>query len=289
MEPRISVVINTLNEEKNLPYTLRSVQPWADELVVVDMYSDDQTVEIARQFGAKVYTHPRLEFADPAREFAISRATGGWILILDADELIPHALSQKLLQISQSETVDVVKVPRLNYMFGAPLMHSGCGPSRDKPMRFFRRGCLHTTPAIHNYLHPLPGARILELPYIPDQSIMHFTYIDISQYLDRLNRYTTIEAQQAFASGKNAAISQAVAHTALVFFRQYFKEEGFRDGWRGFYFSALSAFYRLLSYAKLAERQFVGPSEKVIADYRCEAGRLLDEYDQARIALKTRP
>ena len=278
MEPRISVVINTRNEERNLSYTLRSVRSWAEEIVVVDMYSDDRTVEIARQFGARVFSHQRLEFADPARAFAISQATGRWVLILDADELIPYHLSQKLVEFSQSEAVDVLKIPRVNYMFGAPLMHSGCGPSQDMLMRFFRRGSLHTTPAIHDYLQPVPGARIRELPYEQDCSIVHFAYIDISQYVEKLNRYTTIEAQQALASGKKPAISLAVVHAAGIFLRRYLAQNGFREGWRGFYFSVLSACYSLISHAKMTELVMAGPGETVLAAYQVEAERLLDEY-----------
>jgi glycosyltransferase involved in cell wall biosynthesis len=85
------VVINTLNEERRLPYALRSVQDWVDEIVVVDMHSDDKTVEIAEAFGARIFTHERVGYADPARAFAFARATGDWILILDADELVPRA------------------------------------------------------------------------------------------------------------------------------------------------------------------------------------------------------
>ena len=88
---RISVVINTLNEERRLPYALRSVQDWVDEIVVVDTHSDDKTVEIAEEFGARIFTHERVGYADPARAFAFARATGDWILILDADELVPRA------------------------------------------------------------------------------------------------------------------------------------------------------------------------------------------------------
>jgi glycosyltransferase involved in cell wall biosynthesis len=85
--PRISAVFNTFNEEKRLRFALRSVKPWVDEIVVVDMHSSDATRTIAENFGAKVFLHEPLGYADPARAFAVAQATGDWILMLDADRL----------------------------------------------------------------------------------------------------------------------------------------------------------------------------------------------------------
>ncbi|MGH9356058.1 MAG: glycosyltransferase family 2 protein, partial [Terriglobia bacterium] len=129
---RISVVINTFNEEKNLPYALRSVQTWADEIIVVDMHSEDRTVEIARQFGAKVYFHERMGFVEPARAFAIGQASGDWIMVLDADEIVPEPLSRKLIEIAHGdEGVDAARLPWVNYLLGAAIRHTGWGPSQD--------------------------------------------------------------------------------------------------------------------------------------------------------------
>src|SRR5205809_791168 len=94
--PSISAIILTLNEEKRLPYALRSVTPWVDEIVVVDMQSDDRTVDIAREMGAKIYTHERVEFFESARALGLEKSSGDWILVLDADELIPAPLSHTL-------------------------------------------------------------------------------------------------------------------------------------------------------------------------------------------------
>ncbi|PYU89881.1 MAG: glycosyltransferase family 2 protein, partial [Acidobacteria bacterium] len=116
MGPRISVVVNTLNEEKNLPYALRSVRSWVDEIVVVDMHSQDRTVEIAREYGAKVYSHEPMGFVEPARAFAVAQAGGDWILILDADEVVPLLLSRRLREIARRDEADVVTLPRLNYL-----------------------------------------------------------------------------------------------------------------------------------------------------------------------------
>src|SRR3989337_4151360 len=93
---RISVVINTLNEEKNLPRAIASIKGLADEIIVVDMQSDDNTKEVAEKLGALVYDHKRTGYVEPARNFAISKASGDWVLVLDADEEVPPKLREKL-------------------------------------------------------------------------------------------------------------------------------------------------------------------------------------------------
>ena len=128
----ISVVIITLNEEANLPYALRSVRAWADEVIVVDMHSDDRTRQIAKEYGARVYLHDRVGYPEPAREFALAKTKGDWILILDADELIPARLARLLQSIAISDKADAVSIPRLNYLLGTPAVGMGWGPKQDR-------------------------------------------------------------------------------------------------------------------------------------------------------------
>jgi glycosyltransferase involved in cell wall biosynthesis len=277
MSPPISVAINTLNEEKNLAYALRSVRSWAQEIVVVDMYSDDDTVAIARQFGAKVHEHERLGFADPARAFAIAQTTAEWILILDADELVPAALGNKLMSLAESGECDVVSIPRLNYLLGAPLHHTGWGIDSDYQTRFFRRGSLVATATIHDFLKPVPGARIHRLPAEEKFAIVHFNYLDVNHFLEKLNRYTTIEAEQSTGKANGSPLAGLWQATS-EFYRRFVAYQGYRDGWRGFYLSAFMAFYRLSAAAKLAERRSgfgPGVAAKLYAE---TAERLLAEY-----------
>ena len=277
MSPSISVVVNTFNEEKNIAYALRSVRSWASEIVVVDMHSDDRTVEIARQFGAKVYQHERLGFADPARAFAIAQTTGQWVFILDADEVAPVGLGRKLASLAEGDEWDVVWIPRLNYLLGAQLHHTGWGLDTDHQPRFFRRGSLVATATIHDFLKPVSGARIHRLPPDENVAIVHFNYLDVNHFLEKLNRYTTIEAEQAPAD-KNGSPLAGVWQASREFYRRFVALQGYRDGWRGFYLSAFMAFYRLSAAAKLAERHS-GFSPGVAAKVYAEtAERLLAEY-----------
>jgi glycosyltransferase involved in cell wall biosynthesis len=280
MKPRISAVINTLNEEKSLPFALRSVQPWVDEIVVVDMYSDDRTVDIAREFGAKVFFHERMGFVEPARPFAVAKATGDWILLLDADELVPFPLSQRLLAIAQGDRADLVRIPWLNYLLGAPLMHTGWGPTQDPHMRFFKRGFLQASPQIHSPLLPRSGGRVLVIPYEPACAILHFNYLDSADFLERLNRYTSIEAQQAFERGERATPVGVLIKAAKGFGLHFIKRRGFRDGWRGFYLSLFMSFYRIVTAAKLQELTALGPRELIESRYRQEAEKILKAYGE---------
>jgi glycosyltransferase involved in cell wall biosynthesis len=279
MKPRISAVINTLNEEKNLPFALRSVQSWVDEIVVVDMYSDDRTADIAREFGAKVFPHERVGFADPARAFALEQASGDWILMLDADEVVPLPLSRTLVNIALSDSADVVRIPWLNYLLGAPLMHTNWGPGQDTHLRFFKKHHMIATPEVHNHIHPVPGSRVLKLKYEPGLAVVHFNYLDSQHFIEKLNRYTSIEANQAFERGERITAFGALAKGAKEFGSRYIKGSGFRDGWRGFYLSLFMSFYRIVTAAKLRELKALGQKDQIESRYRQDAEEILKAYE----------
>jgi len=279
---RISVVIITLNEEKNLPYALRSVRPWADEIIVVDMHSEDRTVEIAREFGAKVFLHERVGFVEPARAYAVTYATAEWILMLDGDEVLPALLSRYLKRIADDDRADIVMIPRLNYLLGAPLLHSGWGPEQDKHFRFFKRGMIEIPSKIHGNMNPVPGARVLQLAYQPGMAVVHFTYVDAWQFLERLNRYTAIEAQQASERGERASAWRALYWAIREFLSRYVLKQGYRDGWRGFYLSGLMAMYRWVTYAKLQELKSTGGRKATLDSYKHEAEQVIAGYGAGR-------
>ena len=282
MRQKISVVINTLNEEKNLPYALRSVSAWADEIVVVDMYSDDKTVEIAKEYGAKVFFHERIAAVEGARQFAIEQASNEWILILDADEMVPEPLSRLLMDIVAQDKADVVSIPRLNYLLGASLLHTGWGPGQDKQNRLFKKNKLILSSTIHNFLKPHDDAIVYELAYEVGIAIVHFNYINSAQFVEKLNRYTTVEAQQAFERGEHSSYRTALWKMLKEFANRYFRKRGYLDGWRGFYLSLSMSFYRMVTFMKLKEIEVVGDAEKIRAIYRQESERFLEAYDRRK-------
>lgn len=279
MQAAISVTVNTLNEEKRLPYTLRSVHSWADEIVVVDMHSDDRTREIAELFGAKVYLHERTGFVEPARAFAVEKATHEWVLMLDADEVVPVTLSRRLQEIACNDEADVVLIPWRNFLLGKPMDYAGWGMQQDYHARFFKRGHFRFMKTIHQLGRIPKEARTLQLPPQAEFAVSHFNYVDMAHFVEKMNRYTSIEAEDAWKNGTRTGRFRALNKAVRKFIHVYFQRKGFREGWRGFYLAMLMAFYRLLVQAKLTELQQSGTREEVEAFYQQEAERLLKGYE----------
>jgi len=196
----ISVLINTFNEEKNIENCLKAVE-WADEIVVVDMYSDDKTVEIASRYTDKIFYFKRMGYADPARQFALEKATYDWILVVDADELVPLKLKNILSEIAGKDLADVVYIPRSNYFAGKKINGLGMGTLHDMQPRFFKKGYLNFGDEIHNFFKVESKARIYRIKN-PEESFTHLSYLDFEQYFDRMNNYSTIEATSIFNGKK---------------------------------------------------------------------------------------
>lgn len=281
MKPRISAVILTLNEEKNIANALRSVCSWVDEIVLVDMHSEDRTVEIAKSFGAKVFFHSRLGFQDPARPFAMEKSTGDWIINLDADEIVPFALSRELLHIAEKDHADVCSIPRLNYIGGRPMLHNGWGPNGDRQLRFFKRGAIEFSPLVHVRPRPVAGKRVLDLQYPASHPLIHFNYLNSAQFLDKLNRYTDLEAKQASSKGNRSFLSLFIVRPLMEFLKRYVLLQGFLDGSNGFYYSFLMLVYKMTVAAKVRELELGLDLDGTRKLYESIADTALRGYDNS--------
>jgi len=197
---KISVLINTFNESKNIENCLKAVQ-WADEIIIVDMYSDDDTVEIASKYTDKIFYFKRMGYADPARQFALNQASNDWILVVDADEIVPLKLKNTINEIAEKNLSDVVYIPRSNYFAGKKINSMGLGALQDKQPRFFKKGYLNFRDEIHDFFKLKDNARINRIDD-PAASFTHLSYLDFEQYVERMNRYTTIEATSIFNGKK---------------------------------------------------------------------------------------
>jgi len=278
MTAGISVVVNTLDAERYLPYALRSVATWASDVVVVDMGSTDRTVAIAEELGARVVPCARADCVEGARAFAVAQARAPWVLLLDADELVPFGLSRRLQEIAAEGRVDVVRVPRRNHLLGGPLLHTGWNPERDRHVRFFRPGTVDMPTRIHEPLRAQAGARVLDLPYAPDEALVHFNYTDVDDFVARLARYTSVEAAQAVARGERAGGARALGGALREWLIRYLWHGGWRDGWRGFHLALLMAVYPIVVQAKIASRERLGSEEDVLRTYVRDAEQVLAEY-----------
>lgn len=247
----ISVVINTLNEERNIERAIKSVK-WADETIVCDMHSEDKTVQIAKGLGAKIFFHKKEGFVEPARNFAISKALYEWILILDADEEVPGGLAKKLIEIvSKMEQIDYVKLPRKNLIFGHFMQASMWWP--DLNIRFFKRGKVKWVDKIHR--PPQAFGVGLNLPATEEYALIHHNYDTVSQFIERMNKYTDIQAEELFKDNYQFHWQDLLEKPLNEFLSRFFAGEGYKDGLHGLALSFLQAFSFVVVYLKIWEKR----------------------------------
>lgn len=247
----ISVVINTLNNESNIEQALRSVK-WADEIIIIDMHSEDKTVELSKEMGAKVTFHKRLNYVEPARNNAIKKASGDWILILDPDEEIQETLKEKLIQIAQRmEQIDYVRIPRKNIIFGKWMKDSIWWP--DLNIRFFKKGTVKWSDKIHR--PPEASGTGLDLAAEEELAIIHHNYQSIGQYVERINRYSSVEARQLKSEGYQFKWTDLIQKPLGEFLSRFFANKGYKDGLHGLSLSLLQAFSFLVVYLKVWEME----------------------------------
>lgn len=246
---KISVVINTLNEEKNLPRVIASIKGLASEIVVVDMESDDKTTEVAKRLGAKVFTHKRVGYVEPARNFAIAKTSGEWILVVDGDEEIPKSLAKKLVSTTNRPAADYYRLPRKNIIFGKWIKHSRWWP--DFNIRFFKKGTVSWNEVIHAV--PMTQGKGGELQAKESNAIIHYHYVSLDQYLERLGRYTKVQAEHLKESGYKFSWIDLVKRPTGEFLSRYFAGQGYKDGVHGLSLAFLQAFSELIVYLRVWE------------------------------------
>lgn len=275
MSQSISVIINTLNEEKNITKALKSVL-WADEILVCDMYSEDKTVRIARKLGAKIIFHKKTNFVEPVRNFAISKASNEWILVLDPDEEIPKGLAERLKKmISKPVASDFVEIPRKNIIFGKWIKTAGWWP--DYQIRFFKKDAVVWQDQIHSKPQALGTG--LTLPEQEDLAILHNNYQSMSQFIDRMNRYTTIEAQQLKDQGYMFEWTDLIEKPFNEFLSRFFANRGYQEGLHGLTLSLLQAFSFLIVYLKSWELSKFKAQELSIEDIEAEQIKSAKQLD----------
>lgn len=249
MEKKISVLINTLNEERNIENCLRSLS-WADEIVLVDMKSEDNTIKIAKHFPVRIITIDRLGYVEPARQLGVSLTSNEWVLILDADEIVTKELSKKLIEIADKNIADVVWIPRKNYYFGKEMVGSGAGALQDLQLRFFKKNHVTFSDKIHSFPKIINNSIEIKLND-PDFALLHFTYITVEQFIDKINLYTTREAEFRFKNNINLSL----LHSFLYFLKdglfRFFFKNGIGDGKEGALICWILSCYYLIVKLKL--------------------------------------
>jgi glycosyltransferase involved in cell wall biosynthesis len=243
--PTLSVILITRNEEANLEDCLASLESIAQQVVVVDTNSSDRTLEIAKKHGATISQPLDWPGFGPQKNRALDLATGEWVLSLDADERLTPALRSEILTaIHHNAHVNCFAIPRLSWYCGRFIRHSGWSP--DYVDRLFRRGTARfSDDLVHERLIPNGPVAKLENP------MLHYSFMNYSQVLQKLDRYSTASAEQAFAKGKTSNPLKAVLHGVWAFVRTYIVRAGFLDGGQGFALAISNAQGTYYRYIKL--------------------------------------
>jgi len=242
----ISVVVITYNEEKRIEAALQSVAALASEIVVVDSFSIDNTVKIARKFTNRIFQRKWTNFADQ-KNYGNSQTSFPWILSLDADERVSPELQEEILKFKQQEPqYSGFSIPRQVFYLGKWIRHSGWYP--DRKVRLFRKEDVHWE---GNYVHEklVVQGKIKKLK----NSIHHFTYQGLSDHLARINKFSDLGAQKLYAQKKKCRWY----HLAFLPFSRFLKsfcwKLGFLDGFAGLVISVLNGYAIFVRYAKLRE------------------------------------
>ncbi len=249
----LSVVIITHNEEANLGRTLESVKPLVSdgrgEIIVVDSGSTDRTVEIAKLFGAKVFVEEWKGFA-AQKNSAIDKATGDWILSLDADEEVGSGLADEIhVLLSASSDPRGFYIPRQNMFLGRWIQHGGFWP--DRKLRLFRQTAgRFEDRRVHEDVQ-------LEGPTVTLRgSLIHHAYPTLSDYIEHMNRYSSLGAEMVVAKGNGKvrfSFINIVVRPLATFVYNYFFRLGLLDGWEGLLLHLYHAVYGSWKYAKAWE------------------------------------
>lgn len=251
--PTLAAVLIVKNEAKNLAACLETLG-WVDELVIVDAGSDDATLSIAKQYTDKVFSEPDWQGYGIQRQRAQARATADWVLMIDADEHVTPALRTAIQQVvRQNDQAKVYALPRLSWVFGRFIRHSGWYP--DYVVRLYPRLKAHYgEEKVHEKLHYGNEMQVVKLK----GDLLHYTYRDMEHYLVKSAGYAAAWAEQRQARGKRSSLLQGFWHGLACFLRMYLFRLGFLDGRQGLLLAMLSAHSTFVKYADLWVRHHTG-------------------------------
>lgn len=248
MKSSISVIVITKNEEQNIAACLDCVT-WADEIIVIDSFSDDQTVPIARQYTSQVIQKAWPGMVGTQRNVGLDLAQSEWLLFLDADERVTDELRDEILHLISSDNPQPVggDVPRKNFFFGRWIRSSypnytrrflkkGAGRYNDDPGKGFDALVLGSG-TVHKFKAPL----------------LHLTGESLQQRVRKLDFDSSLQANEKFRAGQHAGWKEVILNPLHAFIRLYLLKGGFRDGIRGFIYACLQSFSTFMKYAKLWE------------------------------------
>ena len=262
---KITATVITFNEEANIARALASVA-WADEIVVVDSESRDRTAEVARRFTDRVIVRPWPGYS-AQKNFAAEQASHDWVFSLDADEQVSDELRREIESLKQTTgpAVSGYEMPRLTFYLGRWIRHSGWYP--DWKLRLYDR---RRARWVGDYVHE--GLAVDGATARLSGDLLHFTVENASAHHLRIDRYTTLAADGAYAQGKRGSIASIIFSPPLTFLRSYVFKLGFLDGLQGYAIARFAAHYAFLKNLKLWERSKADHKPETSATRKARGG-----------------
>ncbi len=249
-KPKITAVIITFNEEQKIERCLKSLD-WVDEIIVVDSFSKDRTVDICRRYTDKVYQHPWPHSSSEQRKVADRYASNDWIFALDADEIVTTGLRDEILEeFAKGPHADLYRIPRKEYFAGKWISAGGWYPQYKNILYRKSRGAW--VGPIH--LKVVTQGTIKDLKH----PILHDGYTSFRVFMDKFNYYSSIEAESDYRGlQKRYSLLRALFKPVERFFGRFIRHRGYRDGVHGFYMAAVIAINYFLRDMKMYEHQFM--------------------------------
>lgn len=254
---KISVAITSFNEEKNIERCLKSVRQLADEIIIVDEKSADNTVKIATKYTNKIVLVDHDPMFHRHKQLALEKCSNDWILQIDCDEELSPELIEEINNLDF--TAEAYKIPRKSLIFGKWLEHTGWYP--DYQVKLVRKGAYYPCKSLHEDMVVDGETKVLK------NDLLHYHYTSVEQFIDRMNRYTTDDAK--FIKD-NISWADAIKYPLDEFLKRFFFWEGYKDGLHGLVLSLLMATNRLIVFSKLWEKQ----------KFKSEIISLNDVYEQ---------
>ena len=239
----LSVFILTYNEEHNIRGCLESVT-WADEVIVVDSFSTDRTVEICKEYTDKIYQHEFKGFGRQ-RNIALEHTEHEWVLSIDADERVTAELKEEILErLHTNPDADGYFVPRISHFFGFRIKHCGLYPDYRQLQFFNRKKMRYSEQLVHEGFELTGQAAHLK------EHVLHYPFRTIEEFVRKMNMYSTLSAKDMVRAGKKFSFHQLISHPTATFLRLYILKLGFLDGKIGFVLSSLYSYYTFMKYTK---------------------------------------
>ena len=260
---RISTVIITFNEQRNLARCLESVKDIADEIIIVDSFSTDSSIAIARSYGARVVEHHFMGYGEQ-KNFATRQAGNDWILSLDADEALSPELIKRIIEIKKAPEQNVYEMSRITNYCGKWIKYCGWYPDRQTRLYNRKKGKWEEK-KVHEFWRPDDEKDAIGLL---KGDILHYSFNTINEHLHKIEKYSELAAREMVENGKNATLMKIFFSPKWHFINEFIIQLGFLDGFYGYTICRLSVYATFLKYSKirLYYRQLHGTGKNIRHD-----------------------